>query len=236
MAKLCSKATQSLNTSPCGAPGGGDGVQPLGYSLSLRPQPAKTRAASAESAPSPARRYRRGVLHQASDLLHHVVAAVLAQGADELGQAGLGPADGPVLQGGVGALVVGGVAVGEGRHLALAGVAQELVDVLPLAPHLGRHQLQDVDACGAEEVQVRHGGRQPSGAAGRSFSKASPPSPNSRALLFFGWSLCGDNIIIIIITIIIIIIMKTFHESRLQGAPQTTSTHNVLNTCHANKG
>lgn len=102
---------------------------------------------------SPARRYRRGVLHEAADLLHDVVAAVLAQGADELGQAGLGAADGPVLQRRVGALVVGRVAVGESRHLPLAGVAQELVDVLPLAPHLGRHQLQDVDACGAEKPQ-----------------------------------------------------------------------------------
>lgn len=113
---------------------------------------------SDKSTRSPAHHYRRGVLHQASDLLHHVVAAVLAEGADELGQAGLRPTDGPVLQGGVGALVVGRVAVGESRHLALAGVAQELVDVLPLAPHLGCHQLQDVDACGAEELQVRHGG------------------------------------------------------------------------------
>lgn len=91
---------------------------------------------------------------------------MLAERADELGQAGLGPADGPVLQGGVGALVVGRVAVGERRHLPLAGVAQELVDVLPLAPHLRRHQLEDVDACGAEKAaQVRQRGLQVSSLA-----------------------------------------------------------------------
>lgn len=99
---------------------------------------------------------------------------MLAEGTDELGQAGLRPADGPVLQGGVGTLVVSCVAVGESRHLPLAGIAQELVDVLPLAPHLGCHQLQDVNACGAEELQVRHGGLQPLGVAGLSSSKASP--------------------------------------------------------------
>lgn len=127
---------------------------------------------------SPARCYRSGVLHQTSNLLHHVVAAVLAKGADELGQAGLRPTDGPVLQGGIGALVVGRIAIGESCHLTLTGIAQELVDVLPLASHLGCHQLQDVNACGAEELQVRHRGLQTPG-----FTKAYPPFPNSHALL-----------------------------------------------------
>lgn len=131
---------------------------------------------------------------------------MLAEGTDELRQAGLGAADGPVLQSGVGALVVSRVAIGESCHLTLTGVAQELVDVLPLAPHLGCHQLQDVNACGAEELQVRHRGLQPPGTADLNFSKASPhPIP---ALFFFGWSLFGD--------FNIIIIFKTVHESRLQ--------------------
>lgn len=187
----------SFNASPQGAPWR---EELRGHELSSRPQ------LCPDLHQSPARRYRRGVLHEAADLLHHVVAAVLAECADELGQAGLGPADGPVLQGGVGALVVGRVAVGESRHLPLAGVAQELVDVLPLAPHLRRHQLEDVDACGAEKPQVRQWGLQTSGLA-KLLS-----SSNGHALLFLGK----------FVVIIIIIVLTPFLSSGCREAAPIT--------------
>lgn len=70
---------------------------------------------------------------------------MLAQGTNQLGEAGLRPPDGPVLQSCVGPLVVRCVPVGESGHLPLAGIAQKLIDVLPLASHLGCYKLQDVN-------------------------------------------------------------------------------------------
>jgi hypothetical protein len=45
------------------------------------------------------------------------------------------------------------VSIGEGRHLPLAGVAKKLIDVLPLASHLGCYKLQDVNTCARDKRQ-----------------------------------------------------------------------------------
>lgn len=95
--------------------------------------------------------YLRSIFHQPTNLLHNVVASVLAQGADELSKAGLRAPDGPVLQSCIGSLMVCSVAIGEGSHLPLAGVAKKLIDVLPLASHLRCYKLQDVNTCARDE-------------------------------------------------------------------------------------
>ena len=97
--------------------------------------------------------YLCSVFHQPTNLLHNIIASVLAQGANELGKAGLRATDGPVLQSRVGPFVICSVSIGEGRHLPLAGVAKKLIDVLPLASHLGCYKLQDVNTCARDKRQ-----------------------------------------------------------------------------------
>lgn len=103
----------------------------------------------------PELRYLGCIFHQSSNLLHYIIAPVLAQSANELCEAGLGPPDGPVLQSCVGSFMVRCVPVGEGGDFPLTGIAQKLIDILPLASHLCCYKLQDVNTYSRDQRE-RH--------------------------------------------------------------------------------
>lgn len=99
--------------------------------------------------------YLRVVLHDTAYLLHYVDAPLSVQGIYQLGQVGVAVPYGPVLQSRVSPLVIGRVAVGEGRYLTLCSISQQLIDVNPQGSDVSSNQLQDVHPYVERRVENR---------------------------------------------------------------------------------